>query len=85
MLQSAGSSSGHAVSSPFEAIVVMRIPTVALIKGDGSPTAERHSCLMNSVTTGRNLWKCAFTLFFSIRPLKDLVGSSVTVHKKVKQ
>lgn len=58
-------------------MVVIKIPTVALMSGDGSPTAERHSCLMNSVTSGWNLWKRLLTLFFNIRPLRDLVGSSV--------
>jgi hypothetical protein len=57
-------------------MVVIRIPTVARISGDGSPMAERHSLLINSATVGGNLWKWARTLFLRINPLKDLVGSS---------
>lgn len=72
----AGKSSGHDVSSPLEAMVVIRMPTVARIRGEGSPTAFKHSCLMNSLTSGKNLWKCALTLFLRIRPLRDRVGSS---------
>lgn len=35
---------------PREAIVVIKIPTVALINGDVSPTAVKHSDFTNSVT-----------------------------------
>lgn len=52
MWHNAGNNSGQAVSSPFDAIVVIKIPTVALINGDGSPTAESSSRLMNSATSG---------------------------------
>lgn len=54
----------------------MRIPTVARIRGDGSPIADRHSLRMKSATGAGNLWKWARTLFFKINPLSDLVGSS---------
>lgn len=40
---------------PFDATVVIKIPTVARISGDGSPTADRHSCFMKTMTSGRNL------------------------------
>lgn len=36
-------------------MVVIKIPTVARIRGDGSPTADKHSCLMKFVTSGKNL------------------------------
>lgn len=49
MLQRAGKSSGQ-VLIPRDAIVVIKIPTVARIKGEVSPTAVRHSDLTNSVT-----------------------------------
>lgn len=52
------------------------LPTVALIKGEESPMLFRHSLLMKSVTPLGKLWKCAFTLFFKMRPLKERVGSS---------
>ena len=39
--------------------VTVRLLTVALMRGDGSPTAERHSALMKTVTSGGNLLKCA--------------------------
>ena len=54
------------------AIVVIRIPTVALISGLVSPTADKHSDLMNKATSGGNLVKCALTLFFRINPDNDL-------------
>lgn len=54
------------------------LPTVALIKGEESPMLFRHSLLMKSVTPFGKLWKCAFTLFFKMRPLKERVGSSAT-------
>jgi len=50
-----GSSSGQLASSPLAEIVVIRIPTVARIKGDGSPMAERHSFLIKSATGDGNL------------------------------
>ena len=49
---------------------------VARIRGDGSPILLRHSCLMKVDTSGGNFSKWARTLFFSISPLSDLVGSS---------
>jgi len=61
---------------PLDATVVIKIPTVARISGDGSPTADRHSCFTKFMTSGKNLWKYVFTLFFNISPLRDLVGSS---------
>lgn len=42
---------------PFDAIVVINIPTVARIMGSGSPTADKHSCFIKFVTSGKNLWK----------------------------
>ena len=59
-------------------MVVIRIPIVARMRGDLSPMALRHSFLMNSVTSGGNLCKCALTLFLRMRPLRDRVGSSVS-------
>ena len=53
--------------------------TVALIKGEGSPTAERHSALMKTATSVGNLLKWAFTLFLRIRPLRERVASSWSV------
>ena len=47
-----------------------------LMRGEGSPTADRHSDLMNSATSLGNFVKCAFTLFFRISPESDLVASS---------
>ena len=73
---SLGNSSGQLASSPLAEIVVIRIPTVARIKGDGSPMAARHSFRIKSATGDGNLWKWALTLFFNIKPLSDLVGSS---------
>ena len=61
------------------AMVVMRIPTVALIRGLGSPTAEIHSDLMKPATSAGNLVKCALTLFLRMSPDKDLVASSSEV------
>ena len=61
---------------PLLAIVVIKIPTVALISGEGSPTAFKHSALINVATSGGNWLKCALTLFFRIRPASDLVASS---------
>lgn len=58
------------------------LPTVALIKGEESPMLFRHSLLMKSVTPLGKLWKCAFTLFFKIRPLNERVGSSATENKQ---
>ena len=81
---SLGSSSGQLANSPLAEIVVMRIPTVARIKGDGSPMAERHSFRMKSATGVGNLWKWALTLFFNINPLSDLVGSSIIIKKVFK-
>ena len=49
-------------------MVVMRIPTVALMSGEGSPTAPRHSLLMKVVTSLGSAPKCAFTLFLRMRP-----------------
>lgn len=40
---------------PRDAIVVIKIPTVALISGDVSPTAVRHSDFTKSVTVGGKL------------------------------
>jgi hypothetical protein len=40
---------------PFDATVVIKIPTVARIKGEGSPTADKHSCFIKFITSGRNL------------------------------
>ena len=57
-------------------MVVMSIPTVARMSGEGSPMAVTHSCLINDFTSSGKLEKCAFTLFFRINPDKDLVGSS---------
>ena len=53
------------------------MPTVARINEEGSPIAVRHSCFINVFTSSGKLEKCAFTLFLSISPDKDLVGSSV--------
>lgn len=36
-------------------MVVIKIPTVARIRGDESPIANKHSCLMKSATSGKNL------------------------------
>lgn len=57
-------------------MVVIRIPMVALIRGEGSPILFRHSALMKDDTSGGNFSKWALTLFFNIKPLSDLVGSS---------
>ena len=57
---------------PLVAIVVIRIPIVALIRGLGSPTASKHSDLMKLITSGGRLFMCAFTLFFRIKPDRDL-------------
>ncbi len=54
------------------AMVTMRMPMVARMRGLGSPTASRHSLLMNCVTSAGKLPRCAFTLFFRIRPDSDL-------------
>ena len=78
MLQSLGNNSGQLANSPLEEIVVIRMPTVARIRGEGSPIAERHSLRMKSATVAGNLWKWARTLFFNIKPLRDLVGSSMS-------
>lgn len=56
ILHSVGSNSGHEVNSPLDEIVVINIPTVARISGDESPTADRHSDLMNCITFGDNSW-----------------------------
>ena len=61
---------------PLLAIVVIKIPTVALINGEGSPTALRHSDLMNVATSVGNWLKWALTLFLRIRPANDRVASS---------
>ena len=53
--------------------------TVALIKGEGSPTAERHSALMKMVTSVGNLLKWAFALFLRISLPRDRVASSWSV------
>lgn len=37
---------------PRDAIVVIKMPTVALINGEVSPTAVKHSDFTNSVTAG---------------------------------
>lgn len=84
MAHSAGNNSGQLVSSPLEVIVVIRMPTVARINGEGSPTAERHDDLMNSITSGLIDSKWALTLFFRISPLNDLVGSSTCNRKRIK-
>lgn len=63
-------------NSPLATIVVIRIPMVARISGEGFPMLDRHSAFMKLVTSGGNFSKCAFTLFFRISPLNDRVGSS---------
>ena len=45
---------------------------VALIRGLGSPTASKHSDLMKLITSGGRLFMCALTLFFRIKPDRDL-------------
>ena len=50
-----------------------------LIRGDGSPTADKHSDLIKRDTSLGNLVKWAFTLFFRISPDSDLVASSSPV------
>ena len=55
--QSLGNNSGQLANSPLEEIVVMRMPTVARMRGEGSPMAERHSLRMKSATGAGNLWK----------------------------
>ena len=52
------------------------MPTVALMSGEGSPTALRHSARMKSVTSGGNVPRCAFTLFLRMRPESDRVAWS---------
>ena len=58
-------------------MVVIKIPIVARINGDEPPKLAKHSDFMNSVTWGGNLSKWARTLFFNIKPLNDLVVSSM--------
>lgn len=41
--------------SPLDATVVIKIPTVARIKAEGSPIADKHSCFIKFVTSGKNL------------------------------
>jgi len=45
------------VHSPLDAIVVMRMPTVALINGEGSPTAFRQLDLIKLETSPGNIAK----------------------------
>ena len=78
----AGNRWGHVWRPLFETIVVIRIPTVARIKGDGSAMQFKHSRLINSRHQSGNLSKKARALFFRIRPLKERVASSI-IRKKV--
>ena len=71
-----GTSSGQPTMLPLEDMVVIRMPMVARMRGERSPTHLRHSCFMNFFTSGGNESKWFFTLFFRINPDKDLVGSS---------
>ena len=73
--QSEGKSSAQLKIVPLLAMVVIRMPMVALIKGEGSPTAWRHPSLRWIDTSGGNWWKCALTLFLRMRPDKARVAS----------
>lgn len=79
MSQSVGRSWGQLRIPPLLAMLVMRMPTVALISGDGSPSANRHSLLMYSSMSGWRFVACRM-LFFRIRPLSERVGSSCVVN-----
>lgn len=71
-----GNSCGHDCRPLLDTMVVIRMPMVARMSGDGSPRHWRHSRLMNSRHQSGNLSKNARALFFRIRPLRDRVASS---------
>lgn len=77
--QRVGSNSGQFNNPPLLAMVVINIPDVALMSGEGSPNAWRHSCFMYSTIAGCKVVPCSRILFFRMRPLNERVGSSWVV------
>ena len=53
--QREGRSSGQLASSPLMAMVEIRVPAVALMRGEGSPIACSASCLMKLLISAGKL------------------------------